>query len=106
MFIEAGSHAREWIGPATATWMINRLIEKIDGNGKRMQLPPEFPKVIRDLSRYPHPDTLGETIRSVDWYVLPVLNPDGYEYSHVYDRFWRKTRSKHADGNGSMFSVA
>jgi len=32
--------------------------------------------------------------RYVDWYIMPVMNPDGYEYSHTDDRMWRKTRSK------------
>ncbi|CAL8101899.1 unnamed protein product [Orchesella dallaii] len=27
-----------------------------------------------------------------DWYINPVMNPDGYEYTQV-DRLWRKTRS-------------
>lgn len=26
---------------------------------------------------------------------MPVLNPDGYAYSHEYDRFWKKSRSQH-----------
>jgi len=34
-----------------------------------------------------------ELIDSVDWYFMPVANPDGYEYSHSTDRLWRKTRS-------------
>ena len=25
-------------------------------------------------------------------YILPVANPDGYEYSHTIDRLWRKNR--------------
>lgn len=84
VFIEAGSHAREWIGPASATWFLRRLVERIGGN-----------------------DTLGETLRMVDWYVMPMLNPDGYEHSHIYDRFWRKTRSKHAPkGANSLFAIA
>ena len=27
-------------------------------------------------------------------FVLPVVNPDGYEYSRQHDRMWRKTRSR------------
>uniref|UniRef100_A0A336LAC3 CSON002500 protein n=1 Tax=Culicoides sonorensis TaxID=179676 RepID=A0A336LAC3_CULSO len=71
VFIEAGAHAREWIGPASATWILNHLIDLIHKN-----------------------NTLNDTIFSVDWYIMPVLNPDGYEYSHNYDRMWRKTRTK------------
>ncbi|BFG00502.1 uncharacterized protein DMAD_00476 [Drosophila madeirensis] len=26
---------------------------------------------------------------------MPVLNPDGYAFSHEYDRFWKKSRSQH-----------
>ena len=48
-------------------------------------------------------DTEGETIRSVDWYILPILNPDGYEYSHEYDRMWRKTRSRHEEKQDQGF---
>ncbi|EEC09357.1 conserved hypothetical protein, partial [Ixodes scapularis] len=28
-----------------------------------------------------------------DVYALPVANPDGYEYTHTFNRLWRKTRS-------------
>jgi murein tripeptide amidase MpaA len=38
-------------------------------------------------------DLHPELIDSVDWYIMPVANPDGYEYSHSTDRLWRKTRS-------------
>ena len=27
-------------------------------------------------------------------FVLPLVNPDGYEYSRQHDRMWRKTRSR------------
>ena len=30
--------------------------------------------------------------QAVDWYVVPLVNPDGYEYSHTNDRLWRKNR--------------
>ncbi|KAJ8927937.1 hypothetical protein NQ314_019568 [Rhamnusium bicolor] len=33
---------------------------------------------------------------SYDWYVFPVFNPDGFEYSHTTDRMWRKTRYPHS----------
>jgi murein tripeptide amidase MpaA len=66
-----GIHAREWISPASVTYIINELIENRDAH--------------------------GEAVRSVDWYILPVVNPDGYEYSHRVDRLWRKNR--HVSGH-------
>ncbi|EFX73851.1 hypothetical protein DAPPUDRAFT_129309 [Daphnia pulex] len=30
---------------------------------------------------------------NIDWYIMPVVNPDGYEYSHVINRLWRRSRS-------------
>ena len=56
----------EWITPATVTWMIHELIEN-DAN---------------------HSDLTSK----LDWYFLPIHNPDGYAYSHRYNRMWRKTR--------------
>ena len=31
-------------------------------------------------------------IPSVDWDIAPLLNPDGYEYTHTNKRLWRKNR--------------
>ena len=59
-------HAREWISPASVTYIINELVENRDAH--------------------------GEAVKNVDWYILPVVNPDGYEYSHRADRLWRKNR--------------
>ncbi|XP_058445495.1 carboxypeptidase B-like [Malaya genurostris] len=66
VWIDGGIHAREWISPATVTYIVNHLIEEWD-----------------DQPAY---------IRNIDWYVLPVHNPDGYEYTHKVDRLWRKSR--------------
>lgn len=72
IFIECGAHGREWISPAVCTWIINRLVDDIIKNS-----------------------TESEIFGQVDWFILPVLNPDGYQYSRKYDRLWQKTRSKH-----------
>uniref|UniRef100_A0A1A9VBS6 Peptidase M14 domain-containing protein n=1 Tax=Glossina austeni TaxID=7395 RepID=A0A1A9VBS6_GLOAU len=32
-------------------------------------------------------------IRHKTWYIMPVMNPDGYEYSRRENRLWRKNRS-------------
>ena len=68
IFIEANVHAREWIASATATYILNELLRSSD---------PE----IQAISE------------SVDWYILPVLNPDGFEYTRSTNRNWRKSRS-------------
>lgn len=66
MWIDGGIHAREWITPATVTWMMKELIEN-DAD---------------------HP----ELLEKLDWFILPIVNPDGYAYTKTNDRLWRKTR--------------
>lgn len=66
IFLDAGIHAREWIAPATALYVINQLVEHAAEN--------------------------TDVLSNITWVILPVVNPDGYEYSHVHNRFWRKTR--------------
>ncbi|GAB0093571.1 zinc carboxypeptidase [Sergentomyia squamirostris] len=67
VFVEAGIHAREWISPATSTYLLNQLLTSTD------------PRV-KDLAE------------NFDWYFFPVVNPDGYVYSFEKDRLWRKNR--------------
>lgn len=54
ILIDGGIHAREWISPATVTYIIYQLVEN---------------------------STNRQFLDEVDWYILPVLNPDGYEFS-------------------------
>lgn len=63
IFIDAGIHAREWIAVSTALYVIDQL-----ATGKN-------------------------SLQDFDWVILPVVNPDGYEYTHQTNRLWRKTRS-------------
>ncbi|XP_063698203.1 carboxypeptidase B1-like [Culicoides brevitarsis] len=70
VMIDAAIHAREWITPATALYGIQQLVE---GTNK---------------GRYDH------MLDGVKWVFMPLVNPDGYEYSHEKDRMWRKTRRK------------
>uniref|UniRef100_A0A182P7V5 Peptidase M14 domain-containing protein n=1 Tax=Anopheles epiroticus TaxID=199890 RepID=A0A182P7V5_9DIPT len=85
IFVEAGGQGHAWIGPSVATWLLNRLLELPETNGTTN-----------------HTDA-GEwrLVHSHDWYILPVLNPDGYEYSHKYDRMWSKTRSNQTQTTAS-----
>jgi murein tripeptide amidase MpaA len=56
IFIESNIHAREWITSATATWIINELLTSND-------------PAIRDIAE------------NYDWYIIPVINPDGFQYT-------------------------
>jgi len=73
VIVEGGIHAREWIAPATVTYILNKLLTSDD-------------PVIQDLAR------------SFDYYVFPIVNPDGYVYTLTTDRMWRKTRSPGGSG--------
>ncbi|XP_049827687.1 carboxypeptidase B-like isoform X2 [Schistocerca gregaria] len=66
ILVDAGIHAREWIAPAAALYVIQQLVENA---------------------------TQSALADSIDWHVIPVLNPDGYEYTFTTERLWRKTRS-------------
>lgn len=64
----SNSNYREWISPATVTYIINDFVENWEDQ-------PDY-------------------IKNMDWYFMPVQNPDGYEYSHTRDRYWRKNRRR------------
>ncbi|CAB3248808.1 unnamed protein product [Arctia plantaginis] len=75
VFIESGIHAREWISPATTNFIINELLTSDD---------EEVKAVARDY----------------DWYIFPVTNPDGYVWTHVGYRLWRKNRAPYGNDIG------
>jgi murein tripeptide amidase MpaA len=66
IWMDGGIHAREWISPATVTFIINQFVSNFESEPAAVQ--------------------------NTDWYITPILNPDGYEYSHTRDRLWRKNR--------------
>jgi len=70
IWIDAGIHAREWISHATALYFIDRLISDT-----------AFDSDVKEM------------LEDYDWYIMPCINPDGYQYSHTTNRLWRKTRS-------------
>ncbi|XP_034246662.1 carboxypeptidase B-like [Thrips palmi] len=67
IIVDAGIHAREWISPPVAIYLIQQLTE--------------------------HQSANSALLADLDWYIMPVANPDGYEYTHTRERFWRKNRS-------------
>ncbi|GMR54038.1 hypothetical protein PMAYCL1PPCAC_24233, partial [Pristionchus mayeri] len=74
MWIDGGIHAREWISPSTVLYFIHQLINGYDQD-----------PIIR---RY---------VDNIEWHLVPLLNPDGYEYSRSSTdpeiRLWRKNKS-------------
>ena len=69
--IIAGGHAREWISTSTAAYLLRSLLHNFD---------PANHHVIEKL------------LHNYDFVFIPVLNPDGYEYTWTTDRLWRKNR--------------
>ncbi|XP_050682302.1 carboxypeptidase B-like isoform X2 [Leptidea sinapis] len=67
VWLDASIHSREWISTAVVTYLADVIVRNFK--------------------------TLSKNITSQDWYIVPVLNPDGYEYTHTRDRLWRKNRA-------------
>ncbi len=69
-FIVNGTqHAREWVSPMTTMYAVDRLLELYGSD-------PE----------------LTDLVNKVDFYFIPVLNPDGYDYTWTTNANWRKNR--------------
>jgi len=70
IFIESTIHAREWVTVTAATHLLNNLLTSNDSSIVNMA-------------------------QNFDWVIVPVLNVDGYVFSHTTNRLWRKTRSRY-----------
>lgn len=82
ILINAGTHAREWVGPAAALYMVDRLLSALDRD--------EGP---RDEQKH-----LRRVLNTFDIIVVPLLNPDGYAYSWTHKRMWRRNRQPTGEG--------
>ncbi|KAF2899288.1 hypothetical protein ILUMI_06886, partial [Ignelater luminosus] len=67
IFVDGGMHGQEWISVAQVLYIIHCLSEE-------------------EKNKY--------MAENVVWVLVPVVNPDGYEFTQNNDRLWRKTRSK------------
>jgi len=67
VYLDSLIHCREWLAGATTLSIANRLITGTDAEAARL----------RD---------------NYNWYIAPVINPDGYVYTWNNERLWRKNR--------------
>lgn len=67
VLIDGGIHAREWISVATALYCIYELTERLQKNMK--------------------------LLRKLDFVIVPIVNVDGYEYTHTNVKYFFRRRS-------------
>lgn len=67
MLFHGAIHAREWIGPAVVSYIATSL-----------------------LSGYGTDESITKLLDTFSYTIIPVLNIDGYIYTHEKDRMWRK----------------
>jgi len=71
IWVDANIHAREWITSASTLYIIDQILTGTSADAQYLR-------------------------SSFRWYIVPNLNPDGYEYCWTNDRMWRKTRKPNA----------
>ncbi|KAK7967355.1 uncharacterized protein PG986_001632 [Apiospora aurea] len=71
ILITGGLHAREWISISTVNYLAWSFI-----------------------TSYGEDELVSKILAEYDIVFIPVMNPDGYEYSWTDDRLWRKTRQE------------
>ncbi|XP_055341548.1 carboxypeptidase B-like [Paramacrobiotus metropolitanus] len=71
IWIDSQIHAREWVTSAVLTYFVNFLVSEYDTNSMARRMMEE-----------------------IDWYFVPVVNPDGFDFTHTSanNRMWRRTR--------------
>jgi predicted deacylase len=75
ILVQGTIHAREWIGVELLSYFMQYVTSRLD-----------FDPKIRDL------------LKTTALYVIPCVNPDGFEYSRKHYSFWRKNRRDNGDG--------
>jgi carboxypeptidase T len=69
-------HAREWISPSTVLYIADAIIASAGSD-----------------------PTVADLLSRCELFVVPVVNPDGYQYSWDSVRLWRKNRRNNGDGS-------
>ncbi|KAI1436064.1 hypothetical protein GGR50DRAFT_693626 [Xylaria sp. CBS 124048] len=71
ILVTGGFHGREWISISSVNYVAWSFIQSLD----------------RD-------PMINEILKKFDLVFIPVLNPDGYDYTWEVDRLWRKSRQR------------
>ena len=76
VFFNGCQHAREWVTVMATTYFADQLAQNYTNDS--------FTETLLDI---------------VDVYIIPIVNPDGYVYTHTTDRYWRKNRQPNANSS-------
>ena len=76
VFFNGCQHAREWVTVMATTYFADQLAQQYTSDS--------FTESLLDL---------------VDVYIIPIVNPDGYVYTHTTDRYWRKNRQPNTNSS-------
>jgi len=79
VWINGGQHAREWISIATVMYIYHQLVSLYGINPI--------------ITRY---------IDEIEFIIVPVVNPDGYDFTWTNNRLWRKNRRHNS---GTIYGV-
>lgn len=128
IWISAGQHAREWIGPMALLYTLDQLLIKsnnqgavsgsrrktndnesdikinIDDNNQNQSGNSDMKINSNENGNNSSNDSnvVNDILTIFNFAIAPVVNPDGYEHSHQKNRYWRKNRRVHG---GGMFGV-
>ncbi|KAI1346605.1 hypothetical protein F5Y01DRAFT_321607 [Xylaria sp. FL0043] len=69
IFFNGNVHAREWITSMVVEYILYQIV-----------------------TGYESDELVQKVLDNYDFYVLPVVNPDGFVYTQTTDRLWRKNR--------------
>lgn len=97
ILINAGTHAREWVGPAAALYTIDNLLTMIEAGGEP-SATATHPTKHEDPTSRKERHVFQHILRTFDLIFVPILNPDGYAYSWEHKRLWRRNRQPLRDG--------
>ncbi|KAI0802253.1 hypothetical protein GGR55DRAFT_457775 [Xylaria sp. FL0064] len=69
IFFNGNVHAREWITSMVVEYILYQIV-----------------------TGYESDELVQKVLDNYDFYVLPIVNPDGFVYTQTTDRLWRKNR--------------